>query len=52
MEQEVKCEFCNDTGYVTNVEYNSDTHRFEEAGLIECKHPDNHEDYSTANGGD
>lgn len=42
------CEFCNGTGYVTNVEFNSDTHEYQEAGLIKCKHPNNYGDYSGA----
>lgn len=38
MEQEV-CEFCENTGYVTNLEYDSTVHQFMPAGLIECNHP-------------
>jgi hypothetical protein len=53
MEQEVKCEFCNGTGFVQYVEYNNDVHAFVPAGLIKCNHPDNnYEDYSSADGGD
>ncbi len=48
MEQTEVCEFCNGTGFVTNIEYNSDIHQYVEAGLIECKHPNNYDDYSGA----
>lgn len=38
------CEFCLNTGYVQNVEYDNDSHNYYNAGLIECKHPHNHGD--------
>lgn len=43
------CEFCLNTGYVQNVEFNEDIHKYVNAGLLECKHPNNYEDYSGAN---
>jgi hypothetical protein len=42
MDEEEVCEFCNNSGFVTNLEYDTDTHQFIDAGLIECKHPDNY----------
>lgn len=52
MEQTEECEFCNGTGFVTNIEYNSDIHQYVEAGLIKYKHPNNHDDYSGADAND
>lgn len=39
-----KCEFCLGTGYVKDVQYDTDAHRYYDAGLIECKHPNNYGD--------
>jgi len=49
MESEAhSCEFCQDTGYVQNVEFDEDSHTYQDAGLIICKHPNNYEDYTGA----
>ncbi len=42
------CEFCNGTGWVSNLEFDADTHTFVPCGLIECKHPNDYDDYSVA----
>jgi hypothetical protein len=39
MEETEVCKFCNNTGFVTNLEYDSDVHAYIPAGMIECKHP-------------
>ena len=46
-----QCEFCEDTGYVDDVQYDKNTHRYYKAGLIECKHPNNHGDNPGTNEG-
>jgi hypothetical protein len=33
------CEFCNNSGFVTDLEYNTDVHTFVPVGQIECRHP-------------
>jgi len=38
--QEEVCEFCLNSGFVQNVEYNDDIHAFIPNGMIECTHPD------------
>lgn len=43
-DKEEECEFCCDTGFVTNIEYDSDIHQFVYAGLIKCKHPGHGQD--------
>jgi hypothetical protein len=48
---EVECEFCNDTGFVRDIEYNEDIHTYQDAGLIECKHPHNYGDNPGVNEG-
>lgn len=50
--EEPSCEFCGDTGYVQNVEFDEDSHTYQDAGLIKCKHPNNYEDYTGATGTD
>lgn len=50
MEQEEVCEFCNGTGFVPNIVYDSTVHRYIQDGVLECKHPNPNyeEDYTGA----
>ncbi len=50
--KEHDCEFCQDSGYVQNVEFDEDSHTYQDAGLIICKHPNNYDDISGATPGD
>jgi hypothetical protein len=38
-EEEAVCEYCNGTGFVTNVVFDKDSYSYVADGLIECNHP-------------
>jgi len=38
------CEFCSNSGFVRDLQYDDVVHNYVPVGLIECKHPNNYGD--------
>lgn len=45
MEKKYECEFCEDVGYVWDIQFDEDSKQYVRTDLLECDHPIPHEGY-------